>query len=445
MPRYRPASWRRRSVGRTVRPPERTDVYVMPTVALVFGSFRGGGVARVMLRLAAALLERDIAVHLVVGRHQGELLEEIPVGATVIELATANPLSTFARLLRAEPSLAAAMLRPTRDGSRQSGKLRHLPSLIGYLERHRPEAVVAATAPFNLIALWARQLSRVPARVVISEHNVLTRPDQGVEHWRYGLPPALLQRHYPKADAVVAVSEGVAQELRTLVGLPDGGVVVIYNPVVDAGLEAQAALPVAHPWLEDGGPPVILGVGKVYAPGKDFATLIRAFARLRRQRPCRLVILGDKAASAKNARQLDEVLSLPAALGIAEDVDFPGFVANPFAWMRRARVFVLSSAWEGLSLVLAEAMATGCAVVSTDCPHGPSELLAGGRFGPLVPVGDDAQLALAIASLLDHPTDPAILKARARDFSVERSIERYLQLLLPDPQAGSTPPRAADS
>ena len=173
---------------------------------------------------------------------------------------------------------------------------------------------------------------------------------------------------------------------------------------------------------------MVLGVGML-KPQKDFATLIRAFARLRASRPARLVILGDARGAAKDLAFRDELKALPAALGIAEDVAFPGFVANPFAWMARAACFALSSRWEGLGNVVIEALACGCPVVSTDCPSGPAEILAGGRYGRLVPVGDAAALAEAIAATLDAPPPRAELLARAERFSRARAAEEYLALL----------------
>lgn len=403
----------------------------MPRIALVFGSFRGGGVARVMLRLAGALANRGVDVQLVVGRTTSDLAGEVPAGVPVHRLTRGSALGTYTRILRADPKAGLSLLRATAAGGAPTNKLRYLASLSRLFTRLRPDAVLAATAPFNLISLWAAALAHSPARIVVSEHNILTRPDKGDESWRYGLPPALLHRVYPRASAIVGVSAGVADELRSLAGLAADRVTVVYNPVFDATLTAKSAESVDHPWFDDGGPPVIIGVGKVYAPGKDFPTLIRAFARLRQERPCRLIILGDTAGAAKDERMLSEVMRLPEQLGVAADVAFPGFVANPFAWMRRANVFALSSAWEGLSLVLIEAMATGCPVVSTDCPHGPREILDGGHYGPLVPVGDDRALAAAIATTLDTPPGAERMRQRASDFSVERSIEGYLRLIMP--------------
>jgi glycosyltransferase involved in cell wall biosynthesis len=172
---------------------------------------------------------------------------------------------------------------------------------------------------------------------------------------------------------------------------------------------------------------VVLGAGRLH-PQKDFPTLLRAFARVRAQRPARLVVLG----SGKRAARRAALLALAGRLGVGADVDLPGFAENPYAYMARAAVFALSSAWEGLPTALIEAMACGCPVVSTDCPSGPAEILEGGRYGELVPVGDDAALAAALLRALDAPPARAALRARAAQFSLEAAVERYLPVLFPE-------------
>jgi glycosyltransferase involved in cell wall biosynthesis len=156
---------------------------------------------------------------------------------------------------------------------------------------------------------------------------------------------------------------------------------------------------------------------------KDQATLLRAFARVRARRPARLLILGEG-----NQRLALEALA--RELGIAADVRMPGFVPNPLAYMRRAAVFVLSSAWEGLPTVLIEALACGCPVVSTDCPAGPAEILDYGRYGRLTPVGDVEALAAAITASVEDGPDRTALEQRALAFSAERAAVAYIGLLL---------------
>jgi glycosyltransferase involved in cell wall biosynthesis len=222
---------------------------------------------------------------------------------------------------------------------------------------------------------------------------------------------------------VIAVSRGVADDIVGLTQMPRERITTIYNPIVIPDLRAKERAPVPHPWLMTREVPVVLGVGKLKIQ-KDFPTLIRAFARLRAERPAKLVILGD-------GPQRGNLEGLVHELGLDADVALPGYVENPYAWMARASVFVLSSAWEGLPGVLIEAMACGCPVVSTDCASGPSEILGKGVYGPLTPVRDDRALAQSIASVLDYPPDPERLRARASEFSLEPAIDAYLDVLFP--------------
>jgi glycosyltransferase involved in cell wall biosynthesis len=196
---------------------------------------------------------------------------------------------------------------------------------------------------------------------------------------------------------------------------------VIRNPVVTPDLDRLAAEPAAHPWLADASVPVLIGVGRLTRQ-KDFPTLLRAFARVRRDRAARLLILGE-------GRDRQALLDQARELGVAGDVGFPGFQTNPYAWLARARVFVLSSAWEGSPNALTEAMALGVPVVSTDCRSGPREVLDGGRLGPLVPVGDEEALAAAIVEALDRPVPAPVLKAAVHDYDARASARRYLAVL----------------
>ena len=252
----------------------------------------------------------------------------------------------------------------------------------------------------------------------------------------------LLRRAYLKADAVIAVSDGVAADLANYAGIPRDRITTVYNPVVGPDLWRKAREPLDHPWFAPGEPPVILAAGRLH-PQKDFPTLIQAFAQLRAKRPARLVILG--AANPTMRAYAEELKALPGALGVAEDIAMPGFVDNPLAFMARSSVFVLSSLYEGLGIVLIEALACGCPVVSTDCPSGPREILDHGRFGSLVPTGDDEALAEAIESVLDDPPPPGRLRARAELFTVDRAIDHYLKLLFPDHDDLQPPELAARS
>jgi len=219
----------------------------------------------------------------------------------------------------------------------------------------------------------------------------------------------------------VTVSDSVGRELADGLGLAPESVETIYNPVVDDTLAARASEAPEHPWFEEGEPPVVLGVGRL-TEQKDFATLIRAFALLRRKRDARLLLLGE-------GRLRAELEQEARILGVSEHVHLPGFVDNPFSYMARAAVTALSSGYEGLPGVLIQAMACGCPVVSTDCPGGSREILGSGRYGRLVAVGDPEALAAALEATLEAPPARAGLRRRAAEFSFDRSVDRYLSLI----------------
>jgi glycosyltransferase involved in cell wall biosynthesis len=229
-----------------------------------------------------------------------------------------------------------------------------------------------------------------------------------------------LWRVYRRATRIVAVSDGVADEIARLAGLPPGAVTTVYNPIVDDSLAERAKAPLVHPWLEPGQPPVLLAVGCLW-PQKDYPTLLEDFAIARKSRPLRPVILGRGPVRSK-------LQDMTVALGVAPDVHLFDYAENPIAWMARASLLVLSSVYEGLPAVLIEALACGCPAVSTDCPSGPSEILDKGTSGRLVPCRDPAALAASILATLDEPVERQWLRDAARTFDSQRSIDRYLSI-----------------
>ncbi|GAB4275214.1 MAG: glycosyltransferase [Deferrisomatales bacterium] len=391
-----------------------------PRLVCLVRSLSGGGMERMMLTLAGGFAARGYPTSLLVAVPRGALAARVPPGVELVALRRCSPWSARAALIRAGLGGLRAVL-PLLAGPAPRMVAR-VPDLARFLREARPCAVLSAGTQSNLAALWARALAGSSVRVVVSERNALSAVRQGARRRFRRAYPALIGRLYPAADAVVAISKGVAEDLSSTSGLPRDRITVIYNPVVSAALQVKAREPVDHPWLAPGAPPVVLAAGRLHRQ-KDFPTLLRAFARVRPARPARLVILGEGEERARLER-------LARELGVAGEVALPGFVENPFAWMARADVFVLSSAWEGFGNVVVEALACGCPVVSTDCPYGPAEILDGGRYGPLVPVGDDEALARAILSVLAAPPDPERLRRRAARFAVAPAVERYLEVLL---------------
>lgn len=343
-----------------------------------------------MLNLARGLVERDIRVDLVLAQEEGTYLSRVPEAVRVVDLGAKRVLTS-------------------------------IPALRRYLLRECPATLLAAVVHTNLAALVARHWAGVPTRIVIGIHNTFSIAAQGAAMKRSRALPCVARWLYPYADGIVAVSHGVAEDLAQTVRLERSRIEVVYNPVVTPELYQQADEPLSHPWFGDDGAPVILGVGRLSAQ-KNFPLLIRAVAKVRQQRPVRLLVLGegdDRAA----------LEALVCDLGLSGCVGLPGFVDNPFTYMRHAQLFVLSSDWEGLPTVLIEALACGCPVVSTDCPSGPMEILDGGTYGALVPMRDENALADAIIASLDNPIHGALLQQRINEFTLDYATEQYTKVL----------------
>jgi glycosyltransferase involved in cell wall biosynthesis len=295
-----------------------------------------------------------------------------------------------------------------------------IPALVRYLRSEQPEALISALNYANVVALWARRLAGIPSRVLVNEQNTLSRSAHNSARRRHRIVPQLVKRFYPWADYVIGNSQGVADDLSQMTGLPRERIQMLYNPVITPEVREKARAPLAHPWFEPGQPPVILAVGRL-AKQKDFPTLIQAFAQVRQTRPARLLILGE-------GQDRPELEAMVNQLGLREDVAMPGFVENPYAYMSRAALYILSSRWEGLPTVLIEALYCGSPIIATDCPSGPREILVDGQHGKLVPVGDVDALAQAIGAGLAGKT-PQPTEESWHPYSLEAVVDQYLSLL----------------
>jgi len=400
----------------------------------------GLGAEKVVMNVAAGLAARGRAVDLLIEEVDEGLRERLPAGVNLVDLRPAGHDSVL-HLLPRVASLLLNVLRPAKADPCGDVSFRHalarflfkrrppLLALRRYRRERRPQSIIAFLNYANIALLLAVQLGKGDTRVYVNVRNHISSSVAGAKSRRMREIPVMMCNLFHLADGVVAVSDGVAADIARLTGIPVQDMTTIFNPVYRPEILDLAAAPVPHPWLQPGGAPVVVAAGKM-KPQKDFATLLKAFARLRAQRPARLIILGD--GDGKPGLE-----ALAEGLGIRADVDFPGYVSNPYVYFRHAAVFVLSSAWEGLPNVLIEAMACGCPVVSTDCPSGPSEILDGGRFGCLVPVGDAEAMAAAIAGTLDGPGESAGRAEYARRFTFDRVVARYDRLLTGAP-AGET-------
>ena len=358
----------------------------MRKVALFMQALRAGGGAACLSRVAKGLASRGLAVDLLVlhgGRADSHLA---PEGVRLIDFNRRDAVAA-------------------------------LPALLLYLKRERPDVLLVNNPYPGVAALVAKAFFLRDLRLVFRYANTFSR--QAPTH-----ESELLRHFLPFADAIVTISQGATADFKRSFPEVSHRVRYVPNAAVGPDVALQAASPVdpsLHPWFDDAAVPVVLAVARL-APQKDLPTLLRAFARVVRSRPARLVVLGE---GPERARLAD----LARELGISPFVRFPGDVRPAFPYMARARVFALSSAWEGLCMALLEAMACGTPVVSTDCPHGPAEILEGGKWGRLVPPGDWRSLGSAILRTLEDPIDPDLLRARADRWNEESGVAGYLQVL----------------
>lgn len=348
-----------------------------------------------LLNLASEFAGRGLNVDFVLAQKEGPYLDKISKKVHVVDLKTKRTLLSLFRLAR-------------------------------YLKKEKPAVLISSMVRPNIIAVLAKFLARSETKVIARVANTLSLSFRGT-HWskrwlrKYGTVI-----FYKWTDKIVANSYGSADDLVKNIRIPQEKIKAIYNPTVTPGIFEKIRKEIEHPWLKNRKQPVILGVGSLFLQ-KDFPTLIKAFVKLRKKRNAKLIILGE----GKERKKLEKLIQ---SLGIKEDVDMPGFVKNPYAYMARADVFVLSSLWEGFGNVIVEAMACGCPVVSTNCQSGPSEILQNGKYGILVLTANPEALAKSIFRLLDDPKLQQRLskggKKRAKDFDIKKIIREYESLFL---------------
>lgn len=362
-------------------------------VSILLPDLRPGGAERVGMNLANAFVARGVAVDMVLMRKQGELLDVLDPRIRVVDLCAPRPRHVLLPLVR-------------------------------YLHDSRPTALLANMWPLTILAVLARWKSRVRCRLVAVEHTTWSA-SRLVRRWRTRMMiKTTMHWLLPRADAVLAVSKGAAADLEQFAGLPAGLVRAQYNPATQGDVVTEPSFPESfQPWA-GGKHKRVLAAGTLKEV-KDFPVLLRAFARLRDKVDVRLLILGE-------GEERTTLEALIQELDLQQTVFLPGFVPDTTSFHAHADLFVLSSSNEGFGNVIVEALEQGTPVVSTDCFSGPAEILEGGRYGTLVPVGDVEALAQAMQDSLLRHHDSEVLKRRAQDFSVDKIAEQYLDMVLPN-------------
>lgn len=354
-------------------------------ILLFIPDLKGGGAERSFLNLAPQFVKQGFSVSLLLMRREGSYVASIPSGIDVHSL----------------------------DRSRM---LNSLPSLIRSLRRLKPDVILSTLVQANVSLMLATVFLRSKPKLFLRVETVMSSARR-VYAARMSMKAAflLVPILYRRADGLIAISRGVKEDLVSSYRIPPEKIHVIFNPVLDEDFEARSVAKLDFDWFSNKTKPVVLAVGRLERD-KNFGALLEAFAIVSKHIDARLVILGE----GSERRWLESVVR---SLGLHEKVSLPGFVDNPCAFMSRSDLLVNVSLFEGFGNVLVEALACGAPVISFDCPHGPSEILDGGRLGRLVPPNDIAGLAEAIRHSLEHggrhAREAELDKFRARNVARE--------------------------
>ncbi|MBI2013517.1 MAG: glycosyltransferase [Candidatus Colwellbacteria bacterium] len=360
-------------------------------VFIFIPSLVGGGAERVSSRIASCLNPELFDTMLVVGKKEGEYVSQLP------------------------PTLAV------RDLNKKRVRSCIIP-LARLFRQEKPDVVISFMHHSNIAVLMAKVLSISKVKVITAERNVMESAYKGFR--RFFLP--LTRLLYRFSDASLAGSEGLKKNIMEFLHISEEKFRVIYNPIDFGFIRTKSRERPNHPWLRSKEHPLVLGVGRL-VPQKDFATLIRAFARAKKPKDTRLIILGQ-------GPLREELLGLAKELGIADSVDFPGFQENPYVFFANADVFVLSSIWEGFGNVIPESFALRVPVVSTDCNYGPNEIIENEANGILVPPGDPEVMAKGIERMLNDRKFGTQCAANAQKdaerLSIEKITDQYQDFIL---------------
>lgn len=355
-------------------------------ITMILASLYGGGAERSAINLATGFAARGIHVEILLLQDEGAMFDQLPdaINVTVYH---------HSRVLNA------------------------LFDLKTYFNNNHPDAVISFLNQTNLVVLLAHSLanSTVPVIPTVRSNLTINRRDSLKERIIIFLSRFVFSR----AARIIGVSDGVSDSVRQ--HITSHNVETIYNPTNIHNIIQKMQQPIPHVWLQSKEKPVIIAAGRL-VPAKGFDVLITALAYLRDKLPARLIILGEGPLRA-------ELEAMISQLDLNNDIQLPGYTDNPYAFFRYADVFVLSSRYEGLPNALIEAMVCSTPVVATDCESGPREILVNGKFGPLVPVDNAEALADAIYQTLSTPPNRDKIKARAMDFSIERSVDHFLRVI----------------
>ncbi len=356
-------------------------------IAFFLAAFSQGGAQSVMVNLANSMAKKGLRIDFIAADCTGPFLNQVDSQVNIIDLKT----------------------------KRMS---RSLFGLVAYLKQAKPDILLSTQKHTNITACLTKFFLKTKTKIVLRESST---PSKSYEQCtiKNKIVYQIAKLFYPYADYFIGQSDGLSRDFMTFYNVLEEKLATIPNPIISKKIIELSEAPCDHPWFQEE-TPILMSIGRSCV-AKDFATLIRAFSIVRKQKACRLIILG--AMASENAAIFNNLKKLIKELGVAADISFPGFKDNPFPYLRKAKVYVLSSIYEGLPGALIQAMAMGCNVVATDCPNGPKEIIDRGESGILVPVKDFKKLA---AGILHHLNNPMIPKYNLSVFEEDHAVQAYL-------------------
>ncbi|RDY27391.1 glycosyltransferase [Romboutsia weinsteinii] len=360
-------------------------------IALFIPTLEIGGAEKVMINLAKGFSELGYDIDIILVKAKGDYLKQVPKSVNIVDLNSKSAMASIS-------------------------------SLTTYLVNAKPYALISAIENCNVAALIAKKRAKVDTKVIVTIHTTLSRILEDVKNIKVKLNMILQKKLYKRADKIVAVANNTAEDAAKVLGILRDDIDVIYNPIINDELINKSKENVSGKFFNQEGVKNLLAVGRLNE-AKGFDTLIKGFNLLLKQRTdVRLTILGE----GEKRPELEQIID---ELGINDYVDMPGFCENPYAYMSKCSIFVLSSKWEGLSNVIIEAMSCGARIISTDCKSGPKEILDNGRYGKLVPVGDEQEICKGIIEVLNNDIIFEDYNNHLDKFKFDKIINEYIELI----------------
>jgi len=359
-------------------------------IAILVPTLVTGGVQKSMLNLSDGLCQAGFNVTFLTTNFSNDLLDEIPAGVKLHVFKTTRILYS-------------------------------IPFLIVYLWRKEPEVLISAQTHANIASIICIALTGSKTKSVITEHSMFSGKKENYKGNKIKLLSMMAKVFYRKASEIVAVSEGVASDVKKLLDRESIDISVIYNPVNIRQIRELSKFPVTHRWFDMPGKKVIVAVGRLTA-AKDYPTLLLALEIACQKSDLGLLIIGE-------GEERHNIEGLIVDLKLSETVELMGNKKNPYSYMANSSLFVLSSVVEGFGIALVEALALGLPIVSTDCLSGPSEILKKGAYGKLVPIQEPAKLAAAILDSLKTNNPKSGATRRAESFAIKAITKQYIDII----------------